>query len=193
MYLHQENMSVQCIPPYTPLLYSKTGVCRGIPIFLIFAPKHILWVLVCTHNLCFEQNKKNIKVFLLKMFILFTTLKTSVYEGRINYVYFFKTSFKKVTFFGLFRVPMMTLPRQPVSLVSMITLLSSSGSKCIFIRKTCPCNVYPLIPHFYIAKLGYAGVYQFFLFLLQNIYCGYSCVPTIYVLSKIRKISKFFF
>ena len=28
-------MSVQYIPPLTPLLYSKTGVCRGIPIFLI--------------------------------------------------------------------------------------------------------------------------------------------------------------
>ena len=32
-----------------------------------------------------------------------------------------------------------------------------------FIRITCPCNVYPLEPHFYIAKLGYAGVYLFFL------------------------------
>ena len=42
------------------------------------------------------------------------------------------------------------------------------------IRKTCPCNLYPLIPHFYIAKLGYTGVYLFFLFLLQNIDCGYS-------------------
>ena len=33
--------------------------------------------------------------------------------------------------------------------------------KSIYIRKTCPCNVYPLEPHFYIAKLGYAGVYLF--------------------------------
>ena len=33
---------------HTPLLYSKTGVCRGIPIFLIFAPKLRLWVLVRT-------------------------------------------------------------------------------------------------------------------------------------------------
>ena len=33
----------------------------------------------------------------------------------------------------------------------------------IFIRKPCPCNVYRLEPHFYIAKLGYAGVYLFFL------------------------------
>ena len=58
---HQKNMSVQYIPSYTPLLHRKTGVCRGIPIFLIFALKHRLWVLVaeavlaCTRNLCFEQ------------------------------------------------------------------------------------------------------------------------------------------
>ena len=35
----------------------------------------------------------------------------------------------------------------------------------------------PLLPHFYIVKLGYAGVYLFFLFLLQNIDCGYSLIP----------------
>ena len=29
----------------------------------------------------------------------------------------------------------------------------------------------------YIEKLGYAGVYLFFLFLLQNIDCGYSSEP----------------
>ena len=45
------------------------------------------------------------------------------------------------------------------------------------IRKTCPCNEYPLKPHFYIVKLGYAGVYLFFLFLLQSIDCGYSLEP----------------
>ena len=45
------------------------------------------------------------------------------------------------------------------------------------IRKTCPCNVYPLEPHFYIAKLRYGGVYLFFLFLLQNIDCGYLLEP----------------
>ena len=47
----------------------------------------------------------------------------------------------------------------------------------LLIRKTCPCNEYPLKPHFYIVKLGYAGVYLFFLFLLQNIDCGYSLEP----------------
>ena len=36
----------------------------------------------------------------------------------------------------------------------------------IFIRKTCPCNVYPNKPNFYIEKLGYAGVYLFFLYLV---------------------------
>ena len=36
----------------------------------------------------------------------------------------------------------------------------------------------PLNPMFiYIVKLGYAGVYLFFLFLLQNIDCGYSLEP----------------
>ena len=44
----------------------------------------------------------------------------------------------------------------------------------ILFRITCSCNIYPLIPHFYI---GYAGVYLFFLFLLQNIDCGYSLEP----------------
>ena len=51
----QDNMSVTCLPPWTPLLYSKTGVCRGIAIFLIFAPKHrsrVLGeaVLMCSHS-----------------------------------------------------------------------------------------------------------------------------------------------
>ena len=36
------------------------------------------------------------------------------------------------------------------------------------------CNLYM---HFYIAKLRYAGVYLSFLFLLQNIDCGYSLEP----------------
>ena len=31
-----------------------------------------------------------------------------------------------------------------------------------------------IMPHFYIAKLGYAGVFLLFLFLLQKIDCGYS-------------------
>ena len=45
---HHTNMSVKWKTPYTQLLYSKTGVYRGIQFFLIFAPKQILWVLVRT-------------------------------------------------------------------------------------------------------------------------------------------------
>ena len=45
------------------------------------------------------------------------------------------------------------------------------------IRKTCLCDKYPLKPHFYKEKLGFAGVYLSFLFLLQNIDCGYSLEP----------------
>ena len=42
------------------LVYRKTGVCRGIPNFFIFDPKHTLWVLgeavlMCTYNVCFER------------------------------------------------------------------------------------------------------------------------------------------
>ena len=35
----------------------------------------------------------------------------------------------------------------------------------------------PLIPQFYIVKLGCAGVCLFFLFLFQNIHCGYLLEP----------------
>ena len=45
LYRHQENVSMKYIPLHTPLIYRKTGVYRGIPIFLIFVPKHRLWVL----------------------------------------------------------------------------------------------------------------------------------------------------
>ena len=46
--------------------------------------------------------------------------------------------------------------------------------KMCHIRITCLCIKYPPKPRFYIVKLGYARVYLFFLFLLQNKDCGYS-------------------
>ena len=55
--------------------------------------------------------------------------------------------------------------------------LSKLLIRILIIRKTRPCYVYPLEPHYYTAKLGYVGVYLFFLFLLQNIDCGYSLEP----------------
>ena len=55
MFVHvifkHDNMSVYCRPPYTPLLYSKTGVYWGIKFFLVFALKHRLWVLVRTASM----------------------------------------------------------------------------------------------------------------------------------------------
>ena len=45
------------------------------------------------------------------------------------------------------------------------------------ITKTCLYNVDPLKPHIYIVKLGFTGVYIFFLSLLKNIDCVYSLEP----------------
>ena len=49
-------------------------------------------------------------------------------------------------------------------------------------------------PHFYIVNLGYAGVYLFFLFLLQNInrQGGSNVYPQSMFGAKIRKKSKIF-
>ena len=47
----------------------------------------------------------------------------------------------------------------------------------LYITKTCLYNFDPLKPHFYIAKLGFTGVYIIFLFLLENIDSGYSLEP----------------
>ena len=70
--VHQENISVKFIPSLNPTFYSKTGVCRGIPILLIFAPKHRLWVLIRTasgsnvYPQPLSRNKENINIFPLK-------------------------------------------------------------------------------------------------------------------------------
>ena len=49
--LHHANTSVKIIPPYTPLLYSKTGIYSGVHYFLNFALKHGRWVLVRTTSM----------------------------------------------------------------------------------------------------------------------------------------------
>ena len=66
-------MPVYFLPPYTPVLYSETGVYRGINyFFLISAQKHILGysldhlaeaVLTSAHNICFEQEYEQILEF----------------------------------------------------------------------------------------------------------------------------------
>ena len=57
---HHANTSVTIIPPYTPLLYSKTGVYRG------------------THNLCFEQKYEKI-TFLHRKITIFPDFKIYAY------------------------------------------------------------------------------------------------------------------
>ena len=52
-----------------------------------------------------------------------------------------------------------------------------SRAKIQTITKTSPCNEGPLTLHFYILKQGFTRVYIFFLFLLQNVDCGYSLEP----------------
>ena len=42
------------------------------------------------------------------------------------------------------------------------SIVRALGMHCSIVI-TFPCNVYPLTPHVYLAKMGYAGVYIFFL------------------------------
>ena len=42
------------------------------------------------------------------------------------------------------------------------------GFPAVSIRITCPCDLYPLTPHFYILKLGCTGVYIFLIFALKH-------------------------
>ena len=49
--------------PYTPLLYSKTGVYKSIHFFLIFASKHRLWVLIRNASLRRFQRVPTINVW----------------------------------------------------------------------------------------------------------------------------------
>ena len=46
-HVHQNKMSMTCIPPCTPFLYSNTGVWRGIAIFFLFLLQNIdCWYLL---------------------------------------------------------------------------------------------------------------------------------------------------
>ena len=72
-------------PPHgPPLLYSKTGVCRGIHIFSYFPPKHRLWVLVRTASP--SKSKKKIQNFLLKIFNFYNLKNLCIYYmGMFSY------------------------------------------------------------------------------------------------------------
>ena len=61
--------------------------------------------------------------------------------------------------------------RQTLQVYPFTLIVTSS------ITKTRLYNFDPLKPHFYIVKLGFAGVYIIFLFAKKNIDCGYSLEP----------------
>ena len=98
-------LTCQCnVHPLTPHFYIVELGFTGVYIIFVFLllnincgysfespqSKNRLWVLVrtyyrlteavrkCTHNLCFEQNMKIIKIFRLKI-VIFTTVKKSLY------------------------------------------------------------------------------------------------------------------
>ena len=59
----------------------------------------------------------------------------------------------------------------------LLRLFISSNEVCNTITKTNLYNFDPLKPHFYITKLGFAGVQSIFLISAQNMDCGYSLKP----------------
>ena len=83
-------------------------------------------------------------------------------------------------------------------LVCVSSLKSRLTSKGEHIMLTCPCNVDPLTPHFYIVKLGFTWIYIIFalkhrLWVLVKTASMkmFLDVPTIYVLSKNKKTIHF--
>ena len=98
------------------------------------------------------------------------TINTGYYKSIQNFFTEFKFSYSTPAFFQSLHV----LYRRAFD-ISSLNFFKHQVEKRI--RKTCPCNIYPRKSHFYIAKLGFEGVYLFFLILIQNIHCGYSLEP----------------
>ena len=67
--------------------------------------------------------------------------------------------------------------RTPVPQLPLCTKLHLRNRITYFITKTRLYNSNPFEPHFYIVKLGFTGYTLFFLFLVENINCGYSLEP----------------
>ena len=83
-----------------PLSHSHTTFIRKlgcaylcIPFFLIFDPKHRLWVLIrtasarpflaCTHNLCFEQDQEIYQTFSTELFSILQCLNLYITHGHV--------------------------------------------------------------------------------------------------------------
>ena len=59
-------------------------------------------------------------------------------------------------------------PKSPVACDNSSKLKNQEGKRCLSIKKTCLYNFDPLIPHFYIVKLRFQGVYIIFLISAQK-------------------------
>ena len=73
------------------------------------------------------------------------------------------------------------------SVIHLVVLIVHTN----FIRITCPCDLYPLTPNFYIVKMGFTGVHFFLIFALKH-RGGSNVYPRSMFGAKIRKISQFF-
>ena len=72
--LHIFPINPRCLTVF--LMHGFHRLCRGIHFFLIFDPKHRLWVLTCNHNQCYEQKYQNYHHFF--FFFFFATEKKSL-------------------------------------------------------------------------------------------------------------------
>ena len=90
--------------PLKPQFYIRVnwGLQGVYIIFLIFTPKHRLWVLVRTA--CFEQKFENIRIFYLKIF-LFWVVKFSIYLNRSVFITTFHISAQNIECWYLLEPP----------------------------------------------------------------------------------------
>ena len=122
---------------------------------------------------------KNIRIFISENFP-FLVEKFSIYLNRQVFVMhifqlqvYYWTENKNAEIYYCLLFPLFLSPYlTPMQCKGKFTSL-----KLVHITKTCLYNFDPLKPHFYIVKLGFAGVLVIFLISAQNIDCGYSLEP----------------
>ena len=67
-------MSAKCVPPQTPLIYAKTGVCMGYTYFSYF----------CAKTYVLSKNGEDVEIFLLIFFFNFFNLrKVCILHGHV--------------------------------------------------------------------------------------------------------------
>ena len=93
IYMHKDNMSMNCILHYTPLFFLKKMGCTGVLIFLIFGSKHRLWLLIRQPTICDLSNgTKIIEIFQMKSFN-FCSLRMFAANEKVFKLFFLTTLF----------------------------------------------------------------------------------------------------